>query len=195
MRCPSLRRTRRSPEAPACPFFSRGSRSARFPLALAALLAGCAGSPPKPAEEPRDPVASSADGAAPAPPASPPEGDRAPSGGVDDAKPGRPRDATVPDDYALTAADCDALGAQYGAAMRNDQVVALSPKLSAAQRTQVEANIDKVVTKLATQWSEGCTRGLVGKVVERKVLSCALDAKTVKDFKACIGDDGSTGKR
>ena len=120
---------------------------------------------------------------------------RPPTEGVKDAKPARSRDATVPDDYSLTEGDCDALGKQYGVAMRNDQVVALNPKLSAAQRTQAEANIDKVVTKMATQWSEGCAHNLAGKVVDRKALTCALDARTVKDFKACIGDEGATGKR
>lgn len=136
-------------------------------------------------------MASTADGEAPART----QEKRSTTEGANGAKPSRPRDATVPDDYSLTEGDCEALGKQYGVAMRNDQVVALNPKLSAAQRTQAEANIDKVVTKMATQWSEGCANNLAGKVVDRKALTCALDARTVKDFKVCIGDEGATGKR
>lgn len=198
MRCQTLRRTRRSSEAPARLYLSVRSarvhlsmrfarvhlsmRFARLPVALAALLVGCGGSSPKPAEEPQEPVTSTVE-------------ERPSTEGVGAVKPARRRDATVPDDYSLTEGDCDALGKQYGVAMRNDQLVGLNPKLSAAQRTQAEANIDKVVTKMATQWSEGCVHSLAGKVVDRKSLTCALDARTVNDFKACIGDEGATGKR
>ena len=48
--------------------------------------------------------------------------------------------------------------------------------------------------RLETQWIEACQKSLAGKIVDRKSLKCAMDAKTVAAFKGCIGDDGSAGK-
>src|SRR5690349_9866834 len=125
-------------------------------LAVHFLLA-C--SPDKPPEVPASPEPS----AAPEPSVSPaaPAGPAPMPGAVikkDDS-------SGVPEDYSLTASDCMALGQQYGAVGRSDQMAALSPKLTEKQRTATAASIDKVVQKLEDQWIDGCREALVGKVV------------------------------
>ncbi|APR74945.1 Hypothetical protein A7982_00291 [Minicystis rosea] len=94
--------------------------------------------------------------------------------------------------YELTPSDCDALGRQYGAVARADQMAALSPKLSEKQRTATAAQIDKVVGKLEESWIAGCHANLVNKAVDHGVIKCALASKTVKQFDICLNGEGGT---
>jgi hypothetical protein len=62
----------------------------------------------------------------------------------------------------------------------------LSPKLSEEKRSAAEKNIDDVASKMASQWTSGCEKSLVGKVVERQRIKCALDSRSLKAFEECI---------
>jgi hypothetical protein len=161
-------------------------RSRLLAPVFAALLLGCGGgasAPPEEPPQPADPVEPPASGGSEAKPqAEAPPPAAAPAGG---------KDSSIPDDYSLTEHDCDVLGKQYGAAARSDQLLTLNPKLSDKQRAVAEANIDKGVGAIETQWIDSCIKSLAGKVVDRKALNCAMAAKTVSAFKACLGDDGS----
>jgi hypothetical protein len=75
---------------------------------------------------------------------------------------------------------------------RADQVGALDPKLTAKQRAQTEERIDQVATKMGNDWVQSCQASLVGRVAERKRLSCALEARSVKAFDTCINGEAST---
>jgi hypothetical protein len=97
----------------------------------------------------------------------------------------------IPDDYTITAADCAQLGKQFAAVTRADQVGALDPKLSASQRAQTEKRIDEVATKMGDNWVQNCQASLVGKVAERKRLSCALAARSVQAFDTCINGEAA----
>jgi len=162
-------------------------RSTLFKLrgpAIAAFftVAGCGGSPPpepqaapteasaEPAEQPKEEA--SAEQPAPPPPA--PKNEKA---------------NEIPDEYTLTEADCAQLGKQFAAVTRADQVGALDPKLSASQRAQTEKRIDEVAMKMGDNWVQSCQASLVGKVAERKRLSCALEARSVKAFDTCINGE------
>jgi hypothetical protein len=104
------------------------------------------------------------------------------------------KDNSIPDDYTLTERDCDTLGKQYGAVARSDQLAALNPKLSDKQRAVAEANIDKGVGVIESQWIDSCIKSLAGKVADRSALKCAMGAKTVSAFQVCLGDTGPSGK-
>jgi hypothetical protein len=95
------------------------------------------------------------------------------------------------DTYEVTPSDCNALGKQYGAVQRSDQVATLSPKLSEKQRAATMAQIEKVVGGLEEKWTAGCHASLVDKAVDHGAIKCALAAKTVKEFDVCI--NGATG--
>jgi hypothetical protein len=97
----------------------------------------------------------------------------------------------VPDDYSLTENDCQALGRQYAASARADQLIGVSPKVTPKQREQAEASIDAAVSKLESQWTETCVKSLAGKIVDHKHVTCALAAKTVKAFDSCLNDEGT----
>lgn len=165
-----------------------------LPALIAALSFGCSSSTPKPADDPSgatagsDPASPGGEGAAK------PGGDDAakqdtPAPGVKGSEGGAKHDDSIPDDYSLTNGDCDALGKQYASVAKADQMAGMSPKLSAKQKEQAEENIDKVVGKLSSQWIESCQNSLVGKIVDHKVLKCAMEARTVADFKTCLGDE------
>jgi hypothetical protein len=154
----------------------------RAAAVLAAALIGCGGSTPPPdnpdseLQEPRpsDEPAPSWEGAS-SPEPGPAATSQEPT--VDDS---------IPDDYEMLRGDCVQLGNQLAALTKSDQMVNVSSKLSAAQRAQAEKNIAEVAGRLGDKWAEGCEGSLVGKVVDRKALKCAMDAKTVKDFDACL---------
>lgn len=93
---------------------------------------------------------------------------------------------SVPEDYSLTDRDCIELGKHYVVVQKADQMAALSPKLSTAQRDQAEQSITSAVTKLGDNWENGCRSSLVGGVVDRNTLKCAMGAKTVKEFDECL---------
>lgn len=65
----------------------------------------------------------------------------------------------------------------------------LSPKLTAAQKEQGEKSIDAAVSKLGEGWENGCRTSLVGGVVDRERLKCAMASKTVKAFDECINGE------
>jgi hypothetical protein len=96
---------------------------------------------------------------------------------------------SVPEDYTLTDRDCIELAKHYGVVQKADQMVALSPKLSTAQKEQAEGSIDAAVTKLRDGWENGCRTSLVGGVVDRERLKCAMGAKSVKAFDECINGE------
>ncbi len=93
---------------------------------------------------------------------------------------------SVPEDYTLTDRDCIELAKQYTVVQKADQMVALSPKLTTAQKEQAEKSITDAVTKLGENWENGCRSSLVGGVVDRNSLKCAMSSKTVKGFDECI---------
>jgi hypothetical protein len=150
---------------------------------LAASLLGCGGSTPPP-ENPDDaqaplgaeePAPSWDDSSSPEP------------GPSETSEPQKPTvDDSIPDDYEMLRGDCVQLGNQLSALTRSDQMANVSPKLSAAQRAQAEKNIGEVADRLGAQWAGTCESSLVGKVVDRKALKCAMDAKAVKEFDACL---------
>jgi hypothetical protein len=156
-------------------------------ILAASVLLACSPSEPKPPETPEAPVASAEP--APEPTAEPKNDGPAPMPG----QVVRNTDAnSIPDDYSITAGDCDALGKQYGAVARSDQMSALSPKLGEKQRAATAASVDKVVSKLEESWIKGCQTSLVGKVADPKSLKCALSAGTVKAFDVCLNGEGGT---
>ncbi len=146
-----------------------------------AIVAGCGGAAPAPAVEP-DPVAAAPTVRATAEPAT----EAAPS-----LAPSAPRaaGANVPDDYELTPHDCEELGRQFGALIRSDEVAKLSPKLADKQRDQVVGSIEKAAEARREQWAASCGKSLVGSVQERKSLRCAMSAKSVSAFDACLNGD------
>lgn len=159
----------------------------RFAALGTALLALSACSPPSPPETPETPAPS----ADPAPPADPAQ-TAAP---VTTAMPGqvvKGGDADKGPDYELTPADCDALGRQYGAVARADQLAALSPKLSTKQRDATSAQIDRVVGKLEESWIGTCQSTLVNKSVDHAAVKCAMASKTVKQFDVCLNGEAGT---
>lgn len=93
---------------------------------------------------------------------------------------------SIPEDYTLTDRDCIELSKHYVTVQKADQMVALSPKLTTAQKEQAEKSITDAVTKLGENWGNGCRSSLVGGVVDRQSLKCAMGAKTVKAFDECL---------
>lgn len=96
------------------------------------------------------------------------------------------KDDTIPDDYSMMEGDCAALGKKFTAVLRAENMAQLSPKLSEAKRTEAEERIEEVATKTGNTWMDGCAKALVGKIVDRKALKCAMDAKTSKEFETCL---------
>jgi hypothetical protein len=162
--------------------------------AVVALLVGCAGASPPPAEQPEptsseetppDIEPSSTSGAATGA-----GSEGAGSGGEEatgaaEPPPRKKKDDSVPDDYSLMHGDCVQLGKQFAALTRSDQVAALSPKLTAQQRSQTEERIEVVAEKLGEQYAQTCEKN-VGKSVSPQALKCAFDARSVKAFDACL---------
>lgn len=158
---------------------------------LAALALGCSSSTPKPADGPGEASEAAAPSATSAPEA---------TDSAEEPKPPPPpmlknapvKDDSIPDDHELIPGDCDALGKQYGRLARGDQLAALNPKLTAAQRETAETNIDRAITPLEARWIDSCVSSLVGKASDRKTLKCAMEARTVKAFDVCLnGESGS----
>jgi hypothetical protein len=170
-------------------------------LALAAVIAGC--SPSKPPESPEgssEPAAGKdekkADADMPKDEAAEPSSGSGSSAGKADHPPPPPKPAVDKslslDTYEMTPSDCDALGRHYGEVARSDQMSALSPKLSAKQKSATAEQVDKVVGGLEEKWTSGCQTSLVNKAVDHDAIKCALAAKTVKDFDVCINGTAGT---
>lgn len=170
--------------------------SAAALLSLAAVISAC--EPPKPAETPEgtnEPEAGKEKAGADMPKET--KDEPAPAAGGSDGSKEKPAAPTVDksmslDTYEMTPSDCNALGRHYGEVARNDQLAALSPKLTEKQRSSTAAQIDKVVGKLEESWTNGCHASLVNKAVEHDAIKCALASKTVKDFDVCINGSGGT---
>lgn len=155
-------------------FFARVSAAGL----IAAGLLGCGGSTPPPEAPESEPLEPSAP--------SEPEPDEAEGPKAMPEAPKAAVDDRIPDDYAMLRGDCAQLGRQLAALTRSDQLATLSPKLKEAQREQADKNITEVANKLGDKWTAGCEESLVGKIVDRKSLKCAMDARTVKEFDACL---------
>lgn len=163
-------------------------------LLVAAAQLGCSTAPPRQVGDPvREEYAAST--AEPRGPQAQPEEEAKPQVLPSGAKGSEGKDNGIPDDYTLTERDCDTLGKQYGAVARADQIAALHPKLGDKQRAVAEANIDKGVGAMESQWIDTCIKSLVGKVADRSALKCAMGAKTVSAFKVCLNDDTPSGKK
>jgi hypothetical protein len=161
-------------------------------LIVAAPL-GCSTAPPKQAGDSLPKIDTSTTEEPPRDEARPDQEPK-PQGLSSGAKGSERKDDAIPDDYSLTERDCDTLGKQYGSVARSDQFAALSPKLTDKQRAQAEANIEKGVGTIEQQWIDSCIKALVGKVADRNALKCAMGAKTVNEFKACIHDESPPGR-
>jgi len=99
---------------------------------------------------------------------------------------------SVPDDYTLTDRDCIELAKHYAVVQKADQLAEVNPKLTnatTAQKEQADKTITDAVTKLAESWENGCRTSLVGGVVDRRRLKCAMSAKSVKGFDECINGE------
>lgn len=156
----------------------------RLATLLVPVFALACSSTPK-AEGPTDAPAGSSEPEVKTGPDKPDEGAGEP-GPSDAPKPkGKDKD-NVPDDYELTNSDCAALGKQFADLIRGDEVGKLPAKMKDKQREAATASIEKASTQRGDQWIEGCQKSLVGKVVDRKVLKCAMDARNVKAFDECI---------
>lgn len=170
---------------------SLSAASAALVAALAlATLSACSGSKPN---------VNDADQAADGPSSSDPSSDDPSSGEAKSAgdettqiampagtaKPAG-HDDTIPDDYTMSNGDCNALGQRLTTVVRQENMAQLSPKLSEEKRSTAEENIDRVATKLGTDWTSGCQKSLVDKVVDRAALKCAMEARTSKAFEACM---------
>jgi hypothetical protein len=168
--------------------------SASAALFLVAALSAC--SPDKPPETPES-TASTAEADSP-PKADKDKGEAKAEANPDTGEaPPQPPKADVDkamslDTYEMTPSDCNALGRHYGEVARNDQMAALSPKLTEKQRSATAAQVDKVVGKLEESWTNGCHASLVNKAVDHDAIKCALAAKTVKDFDVCINGGSGT---
>lgn len=140
---------------------------------------GCSSPPPPPPEEPsipEEPVEKETWGPEPEEP--PPEAPApAPTSGEGEL---------LPDEHDISVADCRLLAAQYADVTRADQVAALKPGLTEAQKAQATANIDSVASKMEEKWSQSCEENLVNKVMAPEALKCALKAKTVAEFDGCL---------
>jgi hypothetical protein len=107
-------------------------------------------------------------------------------GGVKASGVERNADGSIPDDYSLVHNDCIQLGKKLGRLWTAELRSSLSPKLTEKQRAQAEENIQEGANKKADDWANGCIESLVGKVVDRKTLTCAMDAKDLKVFEKCL---------
>ena len=151
--------------------------------ALVAGTFGCSGD--KPAEGPAAPAAT--EEAAPADSGF--GGDSVATTTV--AAPGPPKmtgdvGANQPDDYIAAEVDCVELGKAYGNVTRSDLEGQLSAKLSAKQKAGTQKSIDAAAAKMQTQAENACRHSMLGNVVDRAALKCAIDAKTAKAFDACL---------
>lgn len=143
---------------------------------LAAGVLGCSSTP-----GPEAPSASSGDVSQDAPridetPDAPTPMPEAPSQNASGSDDGR----------ELTPSDCNALAARYGYTVRSDEMAKLHPELTSAQRDQARGAIDRAAEQLETGWRNGCMESLSGKVASERAVRCALAAKTVAAFDACL---------
>ncbi|EYF02406.1 hypothetical protein [Chondromyces apiculatus] len=150
-------------------------------MALAACQLGCGGSTPPP--ETAEPE--SAAEPEPEPPSAAAEPEPEPERVAPGLK-SASTDTSIPDDYSISRGDCAQLGNQLATVTRSDQLAQLSPKLTAAQRTQADKNITDVATRMGEKWTAGCEESLVGKIGDRQSIVCALSSKTVKAFDECL---------
>jgi hypothetical protein len=165
------------------PFFA----SLSFSLALATVACSSGAPPPDTPAQPSEP-SETAGSTTESQSGSEGAGEQASSASAPSGTAQAPRDDSnvIPDDYEMMSGDCVVLGNKLGAVVRSDHMAQLSPKLSEEKRSTAEKNIDDVASKMASQWANGCEKSLVGKVVERQRIKCALDSRSLKAFEECI---------
>ena len=159
-------------------------------LALVTLL-GCGSSTPPPDDplsnaDPGPGTDTAGGGDQTAPSDTPPATDPEPSKGAEPKKNLANSENSIPDDYLVTHGDCVLLGKQFGVVTRNDQVANLSPKLTEKQRAQAEKSIDEGSMKTGEKFAESCQKSIAGNHGDAKALKCALNAKSAKEFDACL---------
>lgn len=148
---------------------------------IMALVAGCSGDK-KQAEEPKG-----SDWEMPEPEPDPEPRDPAPSGDDDDDDPApKPKPISRSDDYEINERDCDALAQAYGRAWKNDELDKLSKrKLPKPQFDKTAADIESGSEDMKENYREECYK-TVGTAYLRSRLGCALKAKSLERFHACM---------
>jgi hypothetical protein len=106
--------------------------------------------------------------------------------GDDDDEPApRHHPVSQADDYELQHSDCDALGLAYGRSWENDEIKKLGDKkITDSQLASIKQNADEA----AQNYKEECGK-TVGTAYIRDRLKCAVKAKSLERFNACL--DGS----
>jgi hypothetical protein len=89
-------------------------------------------------------------------------------------------------DHELTPTDCAVMGDKYRALTISDQEKKLQPELRPEQREQGEKAIHDAADTLSDRWIKSCQSDLVGKFAPEESLKCAMAAKTVPAFDACL---------
>lgn len=159
------------------------AQGAGFVLAaFAAGLVACSSTP-----SPDEPVASPADTSY-----VPPRVDETPDAPTPMPEAPSQAQSGSDDGRELTPSDCNALAARYGHTVRSDEMAKLHPDLTSAQRDQARAAIDRAGEQLETGWRNGCMESLSGKVASERAVRCALAAKTVASFDACLNSPAGT---
>jgi len=94
------------------------------------------------------------------------------------------RPLPVGDDYLMSHRDCDALAQAYRRAWLRDERKKLD-KMAEKLRAQAAANLDNAANQGAESWLTSC-QGIVGSPQVRTNLKCALKAKSLERFEACM---------
>ena len=142
----------------------------RKPIWLFAVFCSCASSPPPPpADEPADEPTPMVRDEGPAP---------APTPNTDNESVGT-------DDYYLTNRDCRALASAYAKAWESEQMKVLSDKkLDGASHDEAAGEIAQGAEEMRDNWLGECEK-TVGTPYRHENLTCAMKAKTMKEFDDC----------
>lgn len=110
---------------------------------------------------------------------------------LETSEPKAPTTATTtepkgPAEREISGRECEALAQKYSELTKSDQMAALKPGLTEAQREQGRAAIDKAAATLSSRWRDSCLSTLVGKVASEEALRCSMSAKSVAAFDVCL---------
>jgi hypothetical protein len=98
----------------------------------------------------------------------------------------KPKNEPASDDYEITHRDCRALGAAYGNAWLNDEMVKLGKqKLKPADHTRFAEQLQGDAHGMADQYQGECDK-TVGTAYLRERLACAVKSKSMSEFNACL---------
>ena len=89
-------------------------------------------------------------------------------------------------DRELTHGDCRVLGDKFRSLTISDNQKFVKPDLDPDARAQGEKSIADAANKLSSRWTDSCENSLVGKFAPEESLKCAMGAKTVAAFDACL---------